>query len=81
MELLPLTGENLSLAIVYNYTQLSYECDLVVRSPGGGKPRRVFDLWTEKDLGPAAEIGEEGVTLSLRSSAGRDLYAVAVEWK
>jgi len=81
MELLPLTGENLSLAIVFNYTQLSYGCDLVIRSPGGGKPRRIYDLWTEKDLGPAAAIDENLVTLSLRPSAGRDLYAVVVEWK
>jgi hypothetical protein len=81
MELFPLTGENLSLAIVFNYTQLSYVCDLVIRSPDGGKPRRIFDLWTEKDLGPAAGIDEDGVTLNLRSSAERDLYAIAVEWK
>jgi hypothetical protein len=81
MELFPLTGENLSLAIVFNYTQLSYECDLIIRPPGGGKPRRIFDLWTEKDLGPVADIDEDGVTINLRSPAGRDLYAIAVEWK
>jgi hypothetical protein len=81
MELFPLTGDNLSLAIVFNYTQLSYSCDLLIRSPGGDEPRRIYDLWTEKDLGPVADIGEDGVILNLRSSAGRDLYAVAIEWK
>ena len=80
MELFPLTGRDISLAVVFNYMHLSYHCDLVLRPPGGGRPRRIIDVWVNKDLEPEARIEDDEVILPLRSSAGRDMYFVVIEW-
>jgi len=80
MEMFPLMGEDISLAIVLNYTHLPYRCDLVIRSPDGSGPRRIYDPWNGMDLDNRARIVGDEVILDLKSSAARDLYAVAVNW-
>jgi len=81
MELLPLVGEQMIVAIIFHYMRLAYETTLILRLPKGTVVDCVEDLWTSHDLERMVEVSGSEVRLPLRITPKQELVAMAVRWK